>query len=757
MLFRTRAVAAVAAVLAAAAIPLGASTPQFFQAASQNDFLRGDLENLAIDARGQLLLGPATELLYEAPAPFLWALVPGPDGALYAGTGNEGRVYRVAPDGTARVFFDAAELEAHALAFAPDGALYVGTSPDGKIYRVERNGTSRVFFEPGEKYIWALATDGKGVVYAATGEHGVVFRITPDGKGTRFYQATATHATALALDPRGAVLVGTESPARVLRVDAGGRAFLLLDSPFQEIRALRFDERGVLYAAAVSGPSDAHRAPSVSEPSPERSTSDGSAPVPSVSVEVTSVSVVDGSGGSAGVTTTRDDSRAARGAIYRIAADGLWDQVWESREDAPYDLVFDADDRLVVGTGPKGKIFRFEGVPLRPTLLTRAPAQQVMGFHRDRQGRLHFATANPGKVFRLSSDLAPRGTYESEPRDAEIVSSWGAISWRGTTPDGAAVEVYTRSGNTATPDDTWSPWSVAYTVATGSPIVSPKARYLQWRIVLTRPTAPGRQGAASPVLTSVSAAYLQRNLAPTVRSVTVHPPGIVFQKPFSTGDPELAGFDDQTTIERRLTSEAMNAQQGSSGSPQLGRRSYEKGLQTVVWRADDENDDDLTYELRYRREGEPEWRVLRSDITEPIIVFDTTTMPNGTYFLRVVAADSAANPPADALTGEMDSAPFDIDNVPPRISVQGARREGNETVVAFEVADDHAPIERAEYSLDGVRWQPVFPVDGMADTRTERYEVTIREAVSSRGITLRASDTMHNLAAGHADAPPDAR
>ena len=42
-----------------------ASSPKFFQAATQADFLKGDVENLSIDSRGQLLLGPAIELVYE--------------------------------------------------------------------------------------------------------------------------------------------------------------------------------------------------------------------------------------------------------------------------------------------------------------------------------------------------------------------------------------------------------------------------------------------------------------------------------------------------------------------------------------------------------------------------------------------------------------------------------------------------------------------------------------------------------------------
>src|SRR5438067_8222717 len=141
-----------------------------------------------------------------------------------------------------------------------------------------------------------------------------------------------------------------------------------------------------------------------------------------------------------------------------------------------------------------------------------------------------------------------------------MVSTWGAVSWRGTTPAGARVELYTRSGNTETPDDTWSQWSSPYTNPEGSPVTSPKARYLQWRAVLTG------QG-DGPVLTSVTAAYLQRNLRPQVRSITVHPPGIVFQKPFTTGEPELAGFEDQTTPERKLASAAMTAQQGPGAPP----------------------------------------------------------------------------------------------------------------------------------------------------------------------------------------------
>src|SRR5688572_10938611 len=91
-----------------------ASSPKFFQVSTQTDFLRGDVENLSIDNRGQLMLGPAAELVFETAAPFVWAIVQGSDGSLFIGSGNDGRVFRVDPQGSGAPFFDATELEAHA-------------------------------------------------------------------------------------------------------------------------------------------------------------------------------------------------------------------------------------------------------------------------------------------------------------------------------------------------------------------------------------------------------------------------------------------------------------------------------------------------------------------------------------------------------------------------------------------------------------------------------------------------------------------
>src|ERR1700720_3783359 len=96
--FRVRGGIAALAVLFTLVL-LQASSPRLFQTSTQADFLKGEVENLSIDSRGQLVLGPATELIYETSAPFLWSMLAAPDGTLFVGTGNEGKVFKVDPRG----------------------------------------------------------------------------------------------------------------------------------------------------------------------------------------------------------------------------------------------------------------------------------------------------------------------------------------------------------------------------------------------------------------------------------------------------------------------------------------------------------------------------------------------------------------------------------------------------------------------------------------------------------------------------------
>ncbi|MGH9313212.1 MAG: hypothetical protein ACRD1S_08445 [Vicinamibacterales bacterium] len=717
---------ALAGLLLAFTVGSDAATPTFWLVATQVDFLRGEADHLSIDSDGRLTLGPATELVAETTAPFLWTLVPAPDGGYWAGSGNEGKVYRVDRGGKLTEFFDAPELEVHALASAAGGGLFVGTSPDGKVYRLDASGKSQVLFDPEDKYIWSLAADRDGSLYVGTGDKGVIYRVAPDGKAVPFYRTRSAHVLSLALDPTGRLIAGTEFPGRVFRLDREGKAFVLLDSPFREIRALRFAPDGTLYVVAVSGRTGIPERPTDRPVEPPRT------PVPSVSTEITAISLIEGGVTPEDTGPRQEARRAARGAVYRILTDGLWDLYWESADDAPYDVSVEAGGTLLVATGSSGKLFRLAGDPIKPTLVARAEAQQITWLVREADGRHVYATSNPGKIFRLSRERARRGMYESDVRDAATVASWGAIRWR-AAPNGGRIEIATRSGNTATPDDTWSAWSAPYGNGDGDQIVSPKARYLQWRAVLT-----AGDGDRSPALTSVGAAYLPRNLRPNVTSITVHAPGVVFQRPFTSGDSEIAGFDDRERADaRQQSTQGAGAPQGV---PSLGRRLYQKGLQTFVWKAEDGNDDRLQYDVFYRREGETAWKPIKRELTDPIVVWDTTSVPDGTYLIKVAAIDTPSNSPGAALVGERESGSFEVDNTAPRIVVSPAAA----ATLTFSVEDNHSAIHRVEYSIDGNRWRAIYPKDGIPDSRRETFELPIQETPGT--VIIRASDTMNNVA-----------
>lgn len=724
-------------LLAIASAALVAAVPTFWTVSTQTDFLKGDVEGLSIDSDGRVFLGPSTSMIAETAAPFLWTVVAAGDGTFWAGTGNEGKVLKTTKDGKVSTFFDANELEVHAIAAAPNNGLYVATSPDGRIYQVAADGTAKTLFDPEDKYIWALAVDREGNLFAATGDKGVIYKITAAGQGTRFYKTSSTNVVSLAFTRSGELIAGTESPGRVFRIDASGKAFVLLESPYKEIHALRVADDGTIYAAAVSGASGVAEDRSVDRPG----TDPAGRPAPATgTAEITSITVLEApSPATSSVITSSPRRTSSKGAIYRIRPNGLWDTYWETGDDSPYDVLIEPGGTLLVGTGPEGKIFRVAGDPARATLLSRATARQITALMREPSGRVIGATSNPGKLFALSPNPAARGSYESDVRDAGTVASWGVIRWRVTARPGQ-VQMSTRSGNTATPDETWSAWSKPYTVADGEQIASPNARYLQWRATLTADSAP------SPILTSVTAAYLPRNLRPEVTSITIHPPGTVFQRPFSTNETEIAGFEDNTSDGRSPSSAQTTAAGAGPPPPILGRRLYQKGLQTIVWKAEDDNGDRLQYDVSYRREGETAWKVLKRGIWDAIFVWDTTSVPDGTYLLRISASDAPSNAPATALTGDMESVTFDIDNTPPRIDAQPAMRTGTRATLSFVVRDEQSAVQRVEYSLDASRWRIVYPKDGIPDSRREEFEVAIEDSEGGRSVIIRATDAMNNIA-----------
>jgi hypothetical protein len=730
-----------ALAIAAPAPALEAAQPQFWRIEGAGDFLAGDLEGLSVDSAGRVRLAPASRQLYDPEAPQVWSLARDAKGALYAGTGNDGRIYRFA-DGKGSLLFDAPELEVHALAVGPDGRVYAGTSPEGKVYAIDAAGKAETFYDPPDKYIWALAFDAEGRLLVGTGGEGRLHRVDKGGKAQVLLTSGETHITALATDLHGHVYAGSAPGGILYRLDAAGHVFVMYDSPFHEVKALATNDEGSLYAAVVDGESKedaAHPQPASGAPAPT---------LPPVEISITeSVTALQTPPATPAVParTAAEPGRAGavKGAVLRIPTTGEVETLWSSSEDMPHSLLA-LPHGAVFGTGDDAKLFEVRD-DRTWTMVVSLASEQITALLRGDGAETLVATANPGRLHALSASAGARGSFTSKAQDTDTVSTWGRLRWDATTPAGTAVELETRSGNTGTPDTTWSPWSATYKEGAGSPVTSEKARFLQVRAVLT-----GRDG-ATPVLDAVTTPYLQRNLRPLVTSVTVYPPGEIFQKPLSvTGDLEILGLDPGGPGEARPGASAQRA--GQPPPTAYSRRLYQRGIQTFTWKAEDANGDTLSYDVHYRPLGEQRFRVLRQGLGDPVLAWDTSTVPNGRYVVRVTASDAPSNPDALALAGDRESTPFDVDNTPPGVALIIAGR--SPLRVGATVTDETSLVRKAEYSIDGGRWEEVHPVDGINDARQESYEFSPRPTTPGPHLlVLRASDLLGNVATARIEIP----
>jgi hypothetical protein len=205
---------------------------------------------------------------------------------------------------------------------------------------------------------------------------------------------------------------------------------------------------------------------------------------------------------------------------------------------------------------------------------------------------------------------------------------------------------------------------------------------------------------------------------------------------------------DQGSAEASGASDAIPQTASVSMPP---RRAFQKGTQSFSWDAEDDNGDGLIYSIYFRGEKESDWRLLKKEIEEKFFTLEADSLPDGKYFVKVVASDSPSNPKPVALSAELLSSQFHVDNTPPQIQVANQTMQGRAAVVKFRAIDLVSALRKAEVSLDGKEWEMVFAVDGIVDSRTEEFEIkTGTLEAGEHTVALRVYDSAGNVAIGKA-------
>jgi hypothetical protein len=294
-----------------------------------------------------------------------------------------------------------------------------------------------------------------------------------------------------------------------------------------------------------------------------------------------------------------------------------------------------------------------------------------------------------------------KGTFESQVFDAGMISRWGAIRWNGDTPEGTRVSLAVRSGNTKTPDDTWTDWSVEQVDPQTATAPCPASRFIQFRATLESDRAE-----LSPTLRTVMIRYMTLNQPPEVTKLDI---------------PDVGEGD------------------GSSRQSKL----------KVKWEARDPNNDELEFTIFIRKEGWKAWVKLPEKLSKKEYDWDTDSVPDGLYRVRVEAADRADNPADSVFTVSRESALFTIDHTSPIVEVKSGDAKPGEVAIEVRGSDSLTRLVGASYSIDSGPWTKIFPVDRIFDAKGETFRFAPSELKpGSHVITVRVVDGAGNVGAG---------
>jgi hypothetical protein len=667
------------------------------------DFEKGQPLSTAISSRGYLESGPALRSVLLTPSTYIWAVASDSQGNAYIGTGSPATVLKVTPSGTSTKLFTTKELTVQTVRVGPDGSIYAATVPGGKVYRIKpgQSGldetTATVVFDaatvrnadaakPGDpaRYIWDLAFDAQGALYIATGGPAAIYRVdlskeTPQAE--LFFQSDEQHIRCLLFEPNGDLIAGSDGGGLVYRVGKDRKGLVIYDAPKREVTALARSADGHLYVAAVGEKTRSPLPP---------------LPVQGVAVATATITIV--TPGS--VQASSSNGLIPDGSeVDELSPQGAPRKLWSTRDDVVYALSA-TPQGLLAATGNRGRIYRINEDSSYVDL-ARAETGQATAF-ADAPDGFYVATSNTGRLYKLANQPVAQGTYLSDVLDSGVFSRFGRME---VNADGGTYEIFARSGNVENPERNWSDWR-KITPNTGSSGV-PAARFVQWKAVIE----PGAQ------VDSVGINYLPVNIAPVVDEIAVEPGARANQTAPQPSQPQ------QITINLPSAQNALSYNQDPATAPLAAVR--DRSAVTVRWAAHDENGDELVFDVYVRGEGEKNWRLLRSHVTDRFYSFDSIRIPDGGYRVRVVASDAPAHVLGDALTSAKESDRFIIDTTPPVLTALQGSLQSGVIHAGFVATDQTSPITRAEYSIDAGRWQFLEPVGKLSDSLTEHYDFTV--------------------------------
>jgi len=702
--------------------------------ADPRELMEGETAGTAIVSTGGVTLAPAEEELAEIASRCLWPVAASPDGSVYIGQWTDGRLYRVVGDGEAKCVLETEAAGIQAIAVDDEGAAYAAAVPGGTIYRVRPDSEPEEIVRLGVQNVWALAFDGRDNLWAATGPTGEVYRIS-EGTPELVLSAADRHVTCVAVGPDDTVYAGTAPLGKVYAVSPSGGVRSVCELDDAAICSVGVDAQQNIYV--------------------------GTSP---------------------------------KARVFKITPEGVATEILKVMGKHIPALLVWTNGTVLVTAGPGARL-----IVVYPdgssSLVYEPKTAYIAGLSAAEGGDVYLAMADTGRVVRLDPTKEREGTYTSPPHDAKARAKWGAVRWRARLPKNGSLAVFTRSGATAHPDETWTPWESV--PGEGEAAVSLPGRFLQARIDL----AGG--GPDVPTVEAIEFTYLSANRCPeisltspagdevwagkqTIRWKARDPDRDQLQykvywssdhgdtwteiqapteaeeegeeaQPKTTED-ESDGDDAAVVlVPERKKGSAENIRAAYAGVPAgwVATRASAGGVEDPLGGADamDEVTEEVDEDTLEMLEGEEEMETEPSKSSGPPLrstsqKWDTPAIEDGTYWIKVVASDARSNP-TDPLTAEAISRAFVVDNTAPEVIIDRRRGEDEPPPSSVALYEGTTYLTSAEFRIDEGEWLAAVPVDGIFDGR---YEVMMLDAdrlpTGAHEVEVRARDAAGNVASG---------
>lgn len=634
----------------------GAVGTRTFQLDNTERLGGGESKGVVIGADGVIKPGFALGSVPVADAGSVMSTLTLADGSVLLGSAPNGKIYKISGDAVS-VYAETGSMAVTALAEGPGGSVLAATLPDGKIFKIQ-GGKASLLSTVKDASLWALVSTKEGIFAAGGGDQkGAVYKIEASGGNSVYFQSEEQHLVSLAAFG-GELFAGSSGKSVLYRIKGPGKGSVLADFPGQEVKGIAVRETSAA-GNKKSAPQlyvIANDYPEPPEP-PRRNPSAGrSQPGPS----------------------NAPRPKPGKGALFKVDLSGRSEKLM-AHNDTHY-LALSLDDKglAYVGAGVEGRVYSVDDAHA-VSQVADTDERQIVAIALPSGKNAGFVAASDPVVFhRIKAPSGDEASWTSKVLDAQMPARFGTLSFRGN----GKMELSTRSGNTKTPDTTWSDWSAA--IRGPAKIVSPAARYLQVRARFS--------GDPSATLSEITVPFVTENARAIVTEANVD------TKTFFTKEP-------------------------ASSVPSTGNEAPKANAKMKLsWKVDNPDADALRYRIAFRKEGQLTWRdILRADetLTKTDYEWDTSVLSEGRYRVKVEASDELANPPETTERHSLTSESFVIDNTPPVI--EKAVLEGGKLKVIAK--DGISPIARIEVAVDGrPDFRPLTPSDGLFDSVSETAE-----------------------------------